>query len=150
MENLSLIRNQSDDHHVVSIESDLSDRKMSGTLGNDDFYQNLLQYMNQNTQYETISPQPMSFSPHEAEKHGRDEIMTDENDSKRRGAFPSDRVWQEADSVFLESAQSNGVDSGSDETDLKPKKKPGRKMMTTEPANVRSRPTFSTDFVVET
>jgi hypothetical protein len=72
---------------VVSLESDRALGKMSGALGSDDFYQNLLQYMNQNTQYETVNSLPLSFAPHEAEKHGRDEVMTDENDNKRRGAF---------------------------------------------------------------
>jgi hypothetical protein len=109
---------------------------MSGTMGTDDFYQNLLQYMNQNTQFETIDPAPLSFSPHEAEKHSLDdEVMTDDFDNKRRGAFSSGPK-KRTDPVSLESAQSNGMDSGSDEADSKPKKKPGRKMMTTEPANV--------------
>jgi hypothetical protein len=38
--------------------------------------------------------------------------------------------------VSLESSNSQAMDSGSEDTDVKPKKKPGRKMMTTEPANV--------------
>ena len=43
---------------------------------------------------------------------------------------------QDSDRVLVESA--NSMDSGSDEPsgDMKPKKKPGRKMMTTEPTNV--------------
>ena len=57
---------------------------MSGVLGDDDFYQNLLKYMNQNTEYSNFQSLP-SFSPHEAEKHGLDEVMTDQTDSKRRG-----------------------------------------------------------------
>jgi len=38
--------------------------------------------------------------------------------------------------VGIESSNSQAMDSGSDEADQKPKKKPGRKMMMTEPANV--------------
>ena len=112
---------------------------MSAPLGSDDFYQNLLQYMNHNT---TTSPvftsppatiSPMSFSTHEAEKHSRDETMTDANESKRRGVFS---VVDKSTDLFVESSNSQAVDSGSDEPDSKPKKKPGRKMMMTEPANV--------------
>ena len=36
----------------------------------------------------------------------------------------------------VESDKSLPMESGSDETDVKPKKKPGRKMMMTEPVNV--------------
>jgi hypothetical protein len=63
---------------------------MSATLGDDDFYNNLLQYMNPNTiQNPFMNPQPLSFSPHEAEKHGReDEPMNDQVDPKRRGVYP--------------------------------------------------------------
>ena len=38
--------------------------------------------------------------------------------------------------VCLESSNSQAMDSGSGEIDNKPKKKPGRKMMMTEPVNV--------------
>jgi hypothetical protein len=61
---------------------------MSATMGDDDFYQNLLQYMNQSTSTSFLDGMPMSFSPHEAEKHSLDETMTDDGamDTKRRGA----------------------------------------------------------------
>ena len=42
--------------------------------------------------------------------------------------------------VGIESSNSQAMDSGSDEADQKPKKKPGRKMMMTEPANVSLSP----------
>jgi len=58
---------------------------MSTAMGDDDFYQNLLQYMNQNNQNPFQFSNPLSFSPTEAEKHGLDESMTDESDNKRRG-----------------------------------------------------------------
>lgn len=61
---------------------------MSGTLGDNDFYENLLQYMNENTQIAFMNQTPLSFSPHEAEKHSlEDETMTEEVDNKRRGMF---------------------------------------------------------------
>lgn len=62
---------------------------MSATMGDDEFYQNLLQYMNQNTSTTFVDTMPMSFSPHEAEKHSLDEPMAEDGamDSKRRGAF---------------------------------------------------------------
>jgi len=96
---------------------------MSAAFGDDDFYQNLLQYMNQSTtpQGNVLYTTPPSFSPHEAEKHSLDDdSVMDEGESKRR-----------------ESTNSQAMDSGSDEPDSKPKKKPGRKMMMTEPANKR-------------
>lgn len=68
---------------------------MSAGLGNDDFYQNLLQYMNRNAQspsnavFQYNESNPLSFSPHEAEKHSLDETMMDESDYKRRGVFSS-------------------------------------------------------------
>jgi len=53
--------------------------------------------------------------------------------------------------VVIESSNSQTMESGSDETDSKPKKKPGRKMMMTEPANVCLRPCHSSpDCVLET
>lgn len=66
---------------------------MSASLGDDDFYQNLFQFMNQSSVTQNpsfINPMPLALSPHEAEKHARDENMMDdgEGDSKRRGAFP--------------------------------------------------------------
>jgi hypothetical protein len=61
---------------------------MSATFGDDDFYQNLFQYMDPNTHNTLMNQIPLSFSPHEAEKHGlEDETMTDELDNKRRGVF---------------------------------------------------------------
>ena len=57
---------------------------MSATLADADFYQSMLQYMDQDTQnpfMDTITP---SFLPHEAEKHTLDESMKD-IDTKRRG-----------------------------------------------------------------
>jgi len=63
---------------------------MSATVADTDFYQNLLEYMNQN------GPNPFlttidtsSFLPHETEKHSLDEAMKDINDPdpKRRGAI---------------------------------------------------------------
>jgi hypothetical protein len=107
---------------------------MSATMGDDDFYQNLLQYMNQSTSTPFLNSMPLSFSPQETEKHSLDETMTDDGamDSKRRGAFS----YHNEVSFIVESANS-AMDSGSDEADSKPKKKPGRKMMMTEPANVR-------------
>lgn len=70
---------------------------MSAAFGDDDFYQNLLQYMNQNTitaQSSSMNTIPLSFSPHEAEKRGlEDEPMSDEIDTKRRGALsPNFRI----------------------------------------------------------
>lgn len=68
----------------MAYSSELALTDMSATLGDDDFYQNLLQYMNQNTTQSSFMP--LSFSPHEAEKHSlEDGTMTDEVDSKRRG-----------------------------------------------------------------
>ena len=107
---------------------------MSATMADEDFYQNLMQYMNQNTTTPFMYSNPLSFSPHEAEKHSLDDaedFAEDANDSKRRGIVP-----QRTCSYSVESANS-AMDSGSDETESKPKKKPGRKMMMTEPANVR-------------
>ena len=102
-------------------------------MGDDDFYQNLLQHMNQNTQDPFLYSTPMLFSPHEAEKHTLDDdSVMDEGESKRRGMHISRNC---TDSI--ESTNSQAMDSGSDETDNKvTKKKPGRKMMMTEPANV--------------
>ena len=63
---------------------------MSATMADDDFYQNLLQYMNQNTTTPFIYSNPLSFSPHEAEKHSLDdaeEMDEDAMDTKRRGAL---------------------------------------------------------------
>jgi hypothetical protein len=62
------------------------------TLGDNDFYQNLFQFMNQSSVTQNpafINPIPLSLSPHEAEKHARDDesMMDDEEgDNKRRGA----------------------------------------------------------------
>lgn len=39
-------------------------------------------------------------------------------------------------SLLIVESTNSGMDSGSDEADSKPKKKPGRKMMMTEPLNV--------------
>jgi len=63
---------------------------MSANMGDDDFYQNLLQYMNQNTTTPFMYSNPLSFSPHEAEKHSLDDtesMNNDATDSKRRGAL---------------------------------------------------------------
>ena len=67
--------------------TELAELAMSATFGDDEFYNNLLQYMNQTTQGSFLNTMPLSFSPHEAEKHGLDETMTDVTDSKRRGAY---------------------------------------------------------------
>ena len=59
-------------------------------MGDDEFYQNLLQYMNQSTSTSFLDSMPLSFSPHEAEKHSLDldEPMIEDGamDPKRRGA----------------------------------------------------------------
>lgn len=61
---------------------------MSATLGDDDFFQNVLQYIDQNTRDSFMTQTPPSFYPHEAEKRGlEDEPMTNELDNKRRGVF---------------------------------------------------------------
>ena len=59
-------------------------------MADDDFYQNLLQYMNQSTTSPFMYSNPLSFTPHEAEKHSLDDAegtSEDANDSKRRGAL---------------------------------------------------------------
>jgi hypothetical protein len=59
-------------------------------MADEDFYQNLLQYMNQNTATPLMFSNPLSFSPHEAEKHSLDDVegMNDDAaDTKRRGAL---------------------------------------------------------------
>jgi hypothetical protein len=61
---------------------------MSATLGDNDFYEDLLQYMNENTQISFMNQTPLSFSPHEAEKRSlEDETMMEDVDNKRRGMF---------------------------------------------------------------
>jgi hypothetical protein len=66
----------------------------NSTLGDNDFYQNLFRFMNQSSVTQNpafINPIPLSLSPHEAEKHARDDesmMDDDEGDSKRRGASP--------------------------------------------------------------
>lgn len=61
---------------------------MSATLEDNDFYQNIFQYMDQDTDNTFMNQIPLSFSPHEAEKHSlEDETMTHELDNKRRGVF---------------------------------------------------------------
>jgi hypothetical protein len=60
-------------------------------MADEDFYQNLMQYMNQNTTTPFMYSNPLSFSPHEAEKHSLDDaedFAEDANDSKRRGIVP--------------------------------------------------------------
>jgi len=70
---------------------------MSASLGDNDFYQNLFQFMNQSSVTQNpsfVNPtMPLSLAQYESEKHGRDESMMDEGgDGKRRGQFPSLRL----------------------------------------------------------
>jgi hypothetical protein len=109
---------------------------MSATLGGDDYYQNLLQYMNQNTESSFLDSASLSLSPHETEKRGFDDMQTDQADTKRRGILSVSRYVDKALTALIESSKSQASDSTSNDTDTKPKKKPGRKLMMTEPANV--------------
>lgn len=59
---------------------------MSATVSDPDFYQNLLQFMNQSSENPFLNTVP-TFSPHEAEKHSLDESMIEDTDPKRRGVF---------------------------------------------------------------
>jgi hypothetical protein len=120
---------------------------MSTTLGDNDYYQNLLQYMNSNNQDSFLNSASLSFSPHEAEKRTLDEMQTDQTDAKRRGKSFISSYVDKTLTVLIESSKSQATDSGSKEPDLKPKKKPGRKLMIAEPANVRFRMVFESDSV---
>ena len=63
---------------------------MSAALEDEDFYMNVLRYMNQDDRRNVstfINPMTSSFPTHEAEKHGLDDETTlNELESKRRGA----------------------------------------------------------------
>jgi hypothetical protein len=67
---------------------------MSAALGDDDFYSNLMQYMNQDSLNPFLNSTAMSLSPHEAEKHtlDDDDSVMDEGESKRRGMRISGKI----------------------------------------------------------
>lgn len=120
---------------------------MSATIGNDDYYQNLLQYMNLNTQSSILNSAPSSFSPHETEKRGLDEMLMDQADTKRRGISSNCRCVDKTLTTLIDSSNSQSTDPVSNEADMKAKKKPGRKLMMTEPASVCHHRLFKSDSV---